>query len=64
MRFFVVKVVLIVLEARLCIPFVRERREGTAFGQDFCFLPETESLPLGSEASSQKRSEPVHALAV
>ena len=39
------------------------RREGTAFGQDFCFLPDAESLPLGSGAGSRKISELVHAVA-
>jgi len=33
------KIVLIVLETRLCIAFFSERREGAASGQDFCFLP-------------------------
>jgi hypothetical protein len=50
--FFIAKIVLIVLEARLCIAFFSARREGTAFGEDFCFLPDAKSLPLGSGASS------------
>jgi hypothetical protein len=60
---FIAKIVLIVLEARLCISFFGGRREGTAFGQDFCFLPEAKSLPLRSGAGSRKSSEPVHAAA-
>jgi len=61
--FFIAKIVLIVLKARLCVSFFSSRREGTAFGQDFCFVPDAESLPLGSGARSRKSSEPVHAVA-
>ena len=43
--------------------FFSRRREETAFGQDFSFLPDAESLPLGSGAISRKTSGLVHALA-
>ena len=40
----IVKIVLIVLEAYLCIGFFSGRRGRTGCGQDFCFLPDANHL--------------------